>query len=26
LGGEIFLSLPYRPWSPPSLLYNGYRF
>ena len=24
-GGEIFLTCPYRPWGPPSLLYNGYR-
>jgi len=23
--GEIFLTCPDRPWSPPSLLYNGYR-
>jgi hypothetical protein len=23
--GEIFCTLPYRPWSPPSLLYNGYQ-
>jgi hypothetical protein len=22
---EIFHTLPYRPWGPPSLLYNGYR-
>ena len=24
-GGEIFCTCPYRPWCPPSLLYNGYR-
>ena len=24
VGGEIFFSCPDRPWSPPSLLYNGY--
>jgi hypothetical protein len=24
-GGEIFLTLPDRPWGPPSLLYNRYR-
>jgi len=24
-GGEIFRTRPGRPWSPPSLLYNGYR-
>ena len=24
-GGEIFCTCPDRPWSPPSLLYNGYR-
>jgi len=24
-GGEIFRTCPDRPWSPPSLLYNGYR-
>jgi len=23
---EIFLTRPDRPWGPPSLLYNGYRF
>jgi hypothetical protein len=23
--GEIFRTCPGRPWSPPSLLYNGYR-
>ena len=23
-GGEIFRTRPYRPWGPPSLLYNGY--
>jgi hypothetical protein len=23
--GEIFRTCPYRPWSPPSLLYNGYQ-
>ena len=23
--GEIFCTFPDRPWSPPSLLYNGYR-
>jgi hypothetical protein len=23
--GEIFSTYPYRPWGPPSLLYNGYR-
>ena len=22
---EIFRNCPYRPWGPPSLLYNGYR-
>jgi hypothetical protein len=25
VGGEIFRTRPYRPWSPPNLLYNGYR-
>jgi len=25
LGGEIFCTCPDCPWSPPSLLYNGYR-
>jgi hypothetical protein len=25
LWGEIFRTCPYRPWGPPSLLYNGYR-
>ena len=25
VGGEIFRTLPDRPWGPPSLLYNGYR-
>ena len=25
-GGEIFRTCPDRPWGPPSLLYNGYRF
>ena len=25
MGGEIFRTLPDRPWGPPSLLYNGYR-
>jgi hypothetical protein len=25
LWGEIFRTRPYRPWGPPSLLYNGYR-
>jgi len=25
-GGEIFRTRPYRPWGPPSLLYNGYCF
>jgi hypothetical protein len=25
VGDEIFRTLPYRPWDPPSLLYNGYR-
>jgi len=25
-GGEIFRACPVRPWVPPSLLYNGYRF
>jgi len=25
-GGQIFLSCLDRPWAPPSLLYNGYRF
>ena len=24
-GGEIFCTCPDLPWSPPSLLYNGYR-
>jgi hypothetical protein len=24
-GGEIFRTCPDRPWSTPSLLYNGYR-
>ena len=24
-GVEIFRTRPYRPWGPPSLLYNGYR-
>jgi hypothetical protein len=24
-GGEIFQTLPDRPWDPPSLLYNWYR-
>jgi hypothetical protein len=24
VGGEIFRSRSYRPWGPPSLLYNGY--
>ena len=24
-GGEIFRTHPHRPWSPPSLLYNGFR-
>jgi hypothetical protein len=24
-GGEIFCTRPDRPWSPPNLLYNGYR-
>ena len=24
-GGDIFRTCPYRPWSPHSLLYNGYR-
>jgi len=24
-GDEIFRTRPYRPWGPPSLLYNGYR-
>jgi hypothetical protein len=24
-GGEIFRTCPDRPWSPPSLLYSGYR-
>ena len=23
--GEIFRNCPYRPWGPPSLLYNWYR-
>ena len=23
--GEIFHNRPYRPWSPPNFLYNGYR-
>ena len=22
-GGEIFRTRPYRPWGPPSILYNG---
>ena len=26
LGGKIFRTCPYRPWGPPSLLLNGYRF
>jgi len=26
VGGEIFRTCPDRPWGPPSLLYNGYRF
>jgi hypothetical protein len=25
-GGEISRTCPDRPWGPPSLLYNGYRF
>ena len=25
-GGEILRTCPDRPWGPPSLLYNGYRF
>jgi len=25
VGGEIFRTLPNRPWVPPSLLYSGYR-
>jgi hypothetical protein len=25
-GGEIFRTCPDRPWGPPRLLYNGYRF
>ena len=25
VGGETFRTCPDRPWSPPSLLYNGYR-
>ena len=25
-GGDIFRTGPDRPWGPPSLLYNGYRF
>ena len=25
-GSEVFLTCPDRPWGPPSLLYNGYRF
>ena len=25
-GSEIFRALPDRPWGPPSLPYNGYRF
>jgi hypothetical protein len=24
-GAEIFRTLPYRPWAPPSLLYSWYR-
>jgi len=24
-GFDIFITCPYWPWSPPSLLYNGYR-
>ena len=24
--GKIFRTCPDRPWGPPSLLYNGYRF
>jgi hypothetical protein len=23
--GEVFRTIPDRPWGPPSLLYNGYR-
>ena len=26
VGGEIFRTCSYRPWSPPNLLENGYRF
>ena len=26
VGGDIFRTCPDRPWGPPSLLYNGYRF
>ena len=25
MGDEIFRTCPDRPWSPPNLLYNGYR-
>ena len=25
-GGDKIFSRPDRPWGPPSLLYNGYRF
>jgi len=25
LGGEVFRTCPDLPWSPPSLIYNGYR-
>jgi hypothetical protein len=25
VGGQIFRTLPDRPWDLPSLLYNGYR-
>ena len=24
-GGDIFHTIPDRPWGPPSLLFNGYR-
>ena len=26
VGDEIFRTRPDRPWGPPRLLYNGYRF
>jgi len=24
-GGEMFRTLPYRPWDPPNFLHKGYR-